>query len=103
VTCAEAVRGLDGLEDADVVRQQRVEVAQRRDRALVGDDLSAGVDAAVRAAGDGQGDGAAQQGLQRRLQLTLDGALAGLDRPAVEARAVVLEGELRRRRQTSSR
>jgi hypothetical protein len=56
------------------------------------------VDAAVGAPRDGQLDRPAQQDLQRRAELTRDGALPGLDGPAVEARAVVFEGELGGRR-----
>jgi hypothetical protein len=47
--------------------------------------------AAVGAPGDGQLDRPAQQDLERRAELTRDGALPGLDGPAVEARSVVLE------------
>jgi hypothetical protein len=56
------------------------------------------MDTAVGAAGDGQLDRPAQQDLQRRAELTRDGALPWLDGPAVEARPVVLEGELGGRR-----
>lgn len=59
-------------------------------------DLRERVDAAVGAAGDGQLDAVAvapAQRSERVLQLALDGAQAGLTRPAREVRAVVLDGE----------
>ena len=94
VARGEAVGHLLGLEDRDLVGQQRVDRAQRRRRAGIGDDLAERVHAAIGAARDRQVDGLAQDRLQRALELGRHGAPAGLRGPAGEGRPVVLEGEL---------
>ena len=59
-------------------------------------DLRGRVDSGVRPPGDGEVAPAPVDRVQRLAEHTLDGALAGLPRPAPEAGAVVLERQLQR-------
>ena len=95
----EAVRCGDRLEHGNVIVQDPVQAP----RQIAGDlrrrearHLSPGVDPGVRASGDAEGDRVAKDRLQGRRKLALDGAHAGLGRPAAEAGAVVLQGQSRR-------
>ena len=95
----EVLRRLLGREDGDVLGQRSVQRLRRplgRRPALDVDarDLAGRVDARVGAPGDGEPVPAREDGVERVAQRAFDRAQARLARPAVEARAVVLEREL---------
>ena len=88
-----------GLEDGDVVRELRVERLgdPLGGRAAVGGEarnLSGGMNSRIGATGDSETVPAPEHGIERVPERSLDRALAGLPRPASEARPVVLEREL---------
>src|SRR5262249_21965033 len=80
-------------EDGQVGAGERVEPARELGWRLAVDlqarHLRPGVDPGVGAARNGEGSRRAENPLQSRLELALDGALAGLRRPARKAGAVI--------------
>jgi hypothetical protein len=91
----EAVGHRRRLVHGDVAAGQGVQAGQARQRTVVAGDLRPRVHAAIGAPRDRELHRVGQQDPERVLELVLHGPLALLARPAGEARAVVLDQQLR--------